>query len=217
MSIRILGFVGVDKYEIINYVARVFCNLEKKVLLIDHSELQALSYSLQLPYLLREDKVECRKVDFIADKDLDDEVEEDYDYILIDFGFRVAHKDIPRCQDIYVVCDLQRHHVERLASLNLTPFQHRFLILKHVIDCKITSSYIRMLLDNLCIIDTNCYTLYEDWADFTNQLNCQYNHIFRFKNATKILKNMLYDIVTHALEDNEKEIHYAFRLAERGR
>ena len=121
MENKILGFFGVDKYDIILYLSRILYTLNKKILLLDCSENRALTYSIPMPnqilceerdcYIVNYRGIDCASNSFIS-QELMEKYKQEYDVILMDFGFQENHELVENCTHIVLVLDQKLHNLK---------------------------------------------------------------------------------------------------------
>ncbi len=216
MSIKAntVGFLGIETYDLILYISKLLLNLNQKVLVIDNSETEALTCCVPIPESLNPkiSKINYRNIDFVKERSVMEYID-DYDYILIDFGFKTTHKDIKSCSFVYLVTDKQQHNILRIQNLKLT--QDAYLIIKDIIKNE-NAAY---LLDNLKENKINIkqyYYLYYDDADKENMISLQYNNDIKFKNQSGQLKYLLNQLIVETLHFNKTEVGQAYKKAKRG-
>lgn len=217
LSSKIIGLVGSDKAEIIHYISRILCNLGKHVLLIDHCETYALTYTIPYPPSLTKERgrlgiTDYRGVSFTRNE-VNDSMKETYDYILIDFGYQFEHTDFLTCNEIWFVTDMQRHNVKRLLSISIDKTMARTLIIKDMISRKFGLKYIWEELRLLGLNETNTHCISYEEENIKEMVNCQYNHVFKFMRISNEFKDTILDL----LGDIElKDLKRAYRKASRG-
>lgn len=216
---KTIGFVGCDKYEILLYLSRILYHLNKKVLLVDFSETEALTQSIPIPDSLREDSsyMDYRGIDFIKGRNYYPCIEQKYDYILIDFGFNQDVLPMIPCQNLIYVTDLQLHNVKRIKINKESKEFSKFVIIKDVFPCKIKPDYILEELDS-DFKEENIYILEQDAIDIRHKINSQYSQTFYFHKLSKSMKSFLKDIIRQIdIRLKREEIQVAYKKAERGK
>lgn len=214
MSNKIIGFVGIEKYEIIHYLSRILIHLNQKILLADQSEERALACSIPVPFSDTGEIIDYNGVDVSLGLKAEELRCMDYNYILVDFGFYVQHPMLNICDEVYLVSDLQLHNIRSLSAMQLEKHQHRFLILKTFLGNKVNPCYIFEEMRNLMIREENSYALPMEERDYENCLNCQYENQISMKKLSRYVKQLLYEILLPDFSKNQ--LDRAFRLAERG-
>jgi hypothetical protein len=216
MSIKAnaVGFLGIETYDLILYMSKLLLNLNQKVLIIDNSETEALTCCVPIPESLNPkiSKINFRNIDFVKERSIL-EYMEDYDYILIDFGFKTTHKDIKNCSFVYLVTDKQQHNILRIQSLKLT--QDAYLIIKDIIKNESAAYLLDYLKENKINIKQYYYLYYDD-ADKENMISLQYNNDIKFKNQSGQLKYLLNQLIIETLHFNKAEVGQAYKKAKRG-
>ncbi|MDM8535097.1 hypothetical protein QUF55_10410, partial [Clostridiaceae bacterium HSG29] len=114
MSSIKLGFFGSQKVEILMYLARIYMNLNLKVLVIDASLEQNLKFSV--PNNLNLNEIEYRGVKYFIERDSINMIKSDdyseFDYILIDFGFNYSLvSELVICNQIFLITDFNKFNV----------------------------------------------------------------------------------------------------------
>jgi len=211
----IIGWVGIEKYDIILYLAKLLTCLNKKVLLIDRSENEALSYCIPTPAMLnpKTSKITFRNIDFIKDRNVSDFVHDDYDYILIDFGFKTAHADIYKCSKIIIVTDKQQHNINKIKTLKFNT-EDVLLILKVQGNRSELDILQESISDTLPIKDQ--IVIEFDEIDKEKMITLQYNNEIKIKRLSGQYVNLLEQIMTIILNFDRKEFGQAYKQLKRG-
>lgn len=219
MENRMIGFIGIDKHEIILYLSRILYHLGKKVLLVDYSENQALYYSIPIPMTLQNQK-ECihyRGTDFIQGENFTMERIPYYDVILLDLGFQGKKSKIILCSKVFYVTDLQFHNVRKIREVNAIHKSDKYFIIKDVIPCKITPDYILEQIGEI-VESSHLYILYQDEIDLKCKVQCQYDLKYDLRKLSGPMKNFLKETTAQLIgKIDQKEYKIAFRKAERGK
>lgn len=216
---NIIGFVGSDKYEVLLYLSRILYNLDKKVLLVDYCESKALTCSIPIPMTLKETSsyLDYRGIDFIKGENYSLNMNKDYDYVLIDFGFNNSILSRIRCDNIVYVTDLQLHNAKRIKVKHEQGKPKRYLIIKDAFTCKITVESILLEINPKAPIDS-IYIVEQDALDIKLKLYSQYSQTFSFNKLSKSMKSFLKNIISQFDEElNKSQITNAYKKAERGR
>ncbi|WP_156456346.1 hypothetical protein [Abyssisolibacter fermentans] len=217
-----LGFFGTYKCDIINYLSRILSKLDKKVAVIDASIEQTMRYCI--PQTYDGNYVSYRSVDFYincqAEKSFINVTFDDYDVILIDFGFNKSLLDkLYDCTGIFLISDFQRYNIQRIRAFtnDLKDESSIIRIYRDMVDSKIDSKYIDSYLniDNFEVIAKYEFEL--EPQDYKSNIEFQYNDIFKFKDLSKYYKDMLNDIISEYFQIEKKQILKAAKLAERGK
>jgi hypothetical protein len=214
MRSKMIGFVGIEKYEIIHYLSRILFHLQQKVLLLDQSSERALACSIPVLYPGNKEIMDYNGVDVAEGLSTEAIGWLDYDYILVDLGFQVKHPLLAVCDEVYLVSDLQLHNIRNLSALSLEKHQERFLILKTFFANQINPRYIYEEMTPLMIREENSYALSLEEKDYENCLQCQYQNRISIKRISKGMKRMLCEMLS--ADFTKVQIDRAFRMAERG-
>lgn len=217
------GFFGTYKCDIINYFSRILNNLDKKVVVVDASIEQTMNYCI--PDTYEDDYISYRNVDYykncINQDRFSDISYEDYDVILIDFGFnKQLLNELYDCKALFLVCDFQRHNVQNMKDFisSLEGESSIVRIYRDIVDSKINSKYVDSYLDiESCTQIIANYDFELEQCDYKCNLESQYNDIFKFKDLSKEYKDMFYDIISEFFQVEKKQILKAIKLAERGK
>jgi len=221
MGNNTVAYVGLDNFDIILYISRVLMKLGKKVLLVDHSETMAIKYCIPQPKGLncQRDIITYQGVDFTS-KILSKQMQEEYDDILILYGYQEPTSDLELCNRICFVTDLYISNQERLMNLihgySSTGVKDKSLLIKHKADIKVRLDYLFECFHKE-VNPEHITVLYYNEIDEINALVCQYHGVYKFKDISKYIKNFILDEVKKLHpEIRIKMITNAFRLARKG-
>jgi hypothetical protein len=221
MANNVLGFIGIENFEIILYLSRILSKLERKVLLIDYSNDRDLASCIPIPtgMAAEDDVITHFGIDFTRKGlDQDQELINEYDDILINFGFNCVTAE-KYCTRLIFTVNQMLHNIIRLATLTADSAgsADRSLMIKDVVDSKISPEYIMECMkidiskDNICV-------LYFDEIDMKYKILSQHNALFQFRKITKGTKDYLLETVRKLCPDvPEKVLKEAYKMAERGR
>ncbi len=215
----IIGFLGSDKHEIILYLSRILYHLNKKVLLVDFAENEALTQSIPIPTMLKESNtyLDYRGIDFIRGENYYFNINEDYDYVLLDFGYNYSTLSSIVCDQIIYVTDLQLHNAKRIKIGRQKGDPKSHIIIKDVFKCKIGPENILREIHPKISIE-NVYIIEQDAIDIKFKIHSQYNQTFYFDKLSKSMKSFLQDIISSFDESlGKSQIQNAYKIAERGR
>ena len=210
MSTRVLGFVGVECYDLIIYIARVYKQLGKKVLIVDNSTLQSLSHCIT--GLIETN--DGNPIDFggiTAVKRLKDLLS-GFDFIIVYTG-RHSHPIIEYATDIYLVTDYQKHNIEQLLSTPLDDDDEPVTIFRDRVTSKITPETVLSILSSHGFNTQKVYHLDDSTEDLASKVLCQYNHFDHFKKVSRSITQFITDVVS--LDFDEKEVTKALKQAAR--
>lgn len=226
----VIGFLGIEKYEVILYLSRILKQLHKKVLVLDCSEDGALDagvcYFREQPVVYGELQ-EYRGIDYVnytvhEYKNMEEysvlqEKRKEYDFILIDFGFCRTHSLMTACHRYFFVSDQQRHNILRVkeaAKKCRVPFT---VVLRDVLSCKVSLDYFTDFMEENQWAE-EVQILYRNEADIREQIQCQYGQAVNFQKLSKDMKEFLKNMVKQLLPECTKaEIIKALKQAERGK
>lgn len=215
---RTIGFVGVDKYDLIIYSAAALCQMGMHVLAVDYTNQQGLM--LTVPAERGDGRIQYCGIDYWGAPDcvsLEQViVSGDYDFVLIDFGFYYRHHTFLMCNDICFVTDLQKHNLEYLASIQINKETERTLVVRQVIAYKASKEYLKSICCCLGITNEEVFLLYLNEKDLKNQYNCQYNGKIGFKNGSASLKSLLEYWIGEWVQITGYPTKRAIKSAERG-
>lgn len=214
MQAKLIGFVGIEKYDIIYYLASVISALNKSVLVVDSSDEESLKTTIPTIFLEENDVFHYKNMDVVLDPKTTSVDFNSYDYVLIDFGFDVKNKTLITMNEIYMVTDLQMHHAHEFKDLELGLYQERFLIVRDSLKYKSIDRYILQEFDSKSIGLHNSFALRLDEQDKLRMLDCMYNDSFKFNDISSSFQNLLYAILSPDV--SEKEFLKAFKIASRG-
>lgn len=218
MANNVLGYFGIENYEIILYLARILNKLGRKILLIDYSFTDNLTVCIPIPVGLNafDDVVTYFGVDFTR-KELDADLINVYDDILINFGFNYNINAAQSCTRIVYSTDLQKHNIEKLISIPNIEKAEKSLLIKDAVDSKVNQAYI---LDRLQkdINKEKVYVFDQDVIDTKYKILAQYDTLFEFRKITRAVKDYLKNTIRELCPcTTEKERKEAYKIAERGR
>lgn len=209
----IVGFVGIESYDLIHYLSRIARALGQKSLMVDLSDNRALSHTIRNPLVPDGEIVDFRGVDFIARK-IDVSKFSGYDYVFIDFGFQVNSTVIDVCDEVFCVTDFQRHNIARLREVQLGE-QFIILVLKDEVSINVKADAVLAQLPELQIDSENVYTIAHSDSNYASALGIQYGSVFRFDRITSDYKTLLLDYFSEMFK--ESEVKAALKKASKGK
>ncbi|NLP34431.1 MAG: hypothetical protein GX359_04450 [Clostridiales bacterium] len=222
MASNIVAYIGIDNFDNILYLARILSKLGKKVLVIDNSDSMSVLYSIPQPKGMNslEEIITYRQVDFTR-QEINQEMKEEYDDILIFYGFLEKEKDISECNRIVFVTDQYRYNYSRIPDMTCEKGDQcqieQDLLIKDVAPMKITPEIIVERI-GIPIRKENVSVLYHDERDYTNSLVCHYNGSFGLKGISKQRKAYLLEEVKKLHPDIDIHLsRTAFRRMRKGR
>ena len=217
---RVIGFVGVEEYDIIMYLTTLLNRIGKKILLIDLSETTALSFCMRIPQGLdiKEEIAECNGIFYTRGAYLKEYEEKDtllttYDYIFIDYGFKFHSQDLEGCDIITIVTDKQMHHLHRLKGIRNSD-KEIYLILKHLEQGDNYLKIKNIFGEKLAI--TKTYPFLADSTDQTLAHSLQYHRTINIKRLSIEYRYFLKDFLFNALDITKEEYKRALKEKKRG-
>lgn len=218
MASNIVAYVGLVSFDIILYLSRILQSLGRKVLVVDNSENEALTYSIpQITGMnTNEITISNRRVDFTV-MPVTNELAAAYDDVLIDCGQKEPIIPLGLLTMIVYVTDMFEYNIRRIAQINY----YRgckcevSLLIRDYINTKITVEYIA---EKFCkeIPREEIYVLYQDDMDYENCLNSHINQVFTL-HLSRFLKGYLLEQVRNLCPCiTMKEIKEAYKHARRG-
>lgn len=209
MLTKVIGFNGVESYDIVLYLANIIKAIgHKKILVVDLSESRATFHCVPAPMLANKEKINHRGIDFTVNDNKSDY--SNYNFVFIDFGKRI--KENNRCDFLFSVTDLQVHNIANIELV--APYQ--YVIMRDVLKKKIQQSYIFESLEEQGFSKEKIYTLPFDKYDYINKLECQYNEVIKFNNLSGDFYDLLESILLDRLCLVKDEVRIAFKKAKKG-
>lgn len=215
---KIISFIGVDKYEIERYLAELLCQLGYKVLMIDLSESRALSEALyDMEGLGCEITVPCilehKGIDFIPrfeDWQLYSEfvnpylyqMNHEYDYVIVDFGFLIGHSALSRSNLLFLVTDMQKHNFNRIRLLFSGMDLPKIIMIEDIVPCKIKAK--NLMLEEISGVKNQIHYLEYDVNDKSTRLLLQYTRTVALKKISKKVKEILFQALQTLTPDLTK-------------
>lgn len=211
-----IAFVGIDNFDFILYLSSILSKLDKKVLIVDHSETKSVIQSIPQPMELNYESeiITYRQVDFtsmITTK----EMLYGYEDVFIVYGFMEPSPDIELCNRILLVTDMYRYHQEKICSLvsKYSKEKEQELIIRDYIESKITPE----LISDRFQSPENTTIIFRDDNDYKNSLMCHFNRVFSFQSISRQLKQYLIDeILKLHPEISKNQLMTAYRRARKG-
>lgn len=215
MGHKVIGFIGIDKYEYIMYLSRVLHHLEKKVLLIDYSESEALRSCIPTLKSPVSEVIEYRGIKFLNGKL--EALNGDYDCVLIDFGMNNKHPSINQCDHLVYVTDLQLHNIDRLYEVPGHKEIEKSLIIKDICACKLKPRYAINTINLTNLSPNNILAVSFDYIDYKCKITCQCDDVFQFKKISIQTKNAVIKLVSICCDiATNKELMTAYNKAKKG-
>ncbi len=210
-----LGFAGGNSYDLIFYIAVFLSALDKKVLLVDNSPCKALSYCIPTPKGMdAEETLTCyERLKLCKDTNIEKSHGE-YDYILIDFGMNLDHKNIACIDYRFLVTDTRIHNLDALQIFRKED-QDYYLLVRDIVK-GINESYLPMLLDHKGLKGKKNYYLYLDETDSEAGSALQYYHSYNFKKLSPGIKLLIRELLKEINITDIKAIKAATKKIRKG-
>lgn len=207
---KVLGLIGVDKYDLIHYLAKLLQRLGQKVLVIDGSSRKALTATLPMQNTV----FDFGGVDFVSglDKAKANVHLNDYDFVIIDFGFQIGNKLIAKCDEIWMISDEQKHNIINLQNVKLSPQQPRFAVIRSETPNKL-NNYFLQLLAPLGITQNTMYKITENKESRRNRMRIMYQNIVSMKTLGDDILHVISLMITPYF--TEREINAAIKSVRR--
>lgn len=221
MANNVVAYAGVDNFDNIFYLSRILLKLDKKVLIVDHSESGSLIHSIPKPKGVNVDEtiISYRQMDFTTMM-IHRELVADYDDVFIYYGFNKPLKDLIICNRMVWVTDLYRYHYEDSECF---PYYEdaiskpmRYLLVKDAVELKITPEMIAERME-ISYPAQNISVLYINEKDYYNSLICHYNGDYRFTDISKQRRKYLLKEIKSLYPQLKDKLHRdAYRRARKG-
>jgi|GEM_PF-4495983 len=208
-----IGFLGIEKYDIIIYLAKLISNTGKKVLIIDNSETDALGCCIAVPEGLDPHKavVSQGEIDYVKKQNPENYIKK-YDFIITDYGFNVDNQDIKMCQYVFLVLDKQFHNRKKMqeARKHLRDNEPYLLIR----DVSPSSQPKSVLEEDFNVREK--FILEFDAVDRKKMVELQYNRKIGLNKLSYQYKELLERITTGIFNIDKKEYFKSFKKLKRG-
>lgn len=195
MTSNIVAYVGIDNFDIILYLSRILIRLDKKVLLVDHSDTMSLKYSIPQPEGVNSDSdiIHYRNVDFTTAY-INKEMQAAYDDILIAYGFNKFIVDISICNHLIYVTNPYRFNQERFSGIaydmHIAGAVKRTLLIRDISAAAVNPVRVADRIDKM-LTKEGISVLYKDDKDDNNRLSYHNNRIYTFKSISNEMKAYL--------------------------
>ncbi len=202
---RVIGFLGLDSYDLILFLAKYLEHLGQNVLIVDDTKLGRLSYCIPAPVTLNPDRdlIRYNNIDFIR-HNFEAIQSEENTYILIDFGWYISQDVLHSCELLYIITDLQQQNMGHILNMNLLHISV-YILLKnffHMNNIKNVKDYFAENHFNF----KKCYVFPTTIKDMENMVMLQYNHVIKLPKISKQLRSLIHTILIDNLEFDEKEV-----------
>ena len=189
----IIGFAGIEKYDLIINLALILRKLDKKVAIYDLSESKAICYTV--PYGLEPGAADLKGADVFSDVSTLADNKTSYDYILIDFGFDVHNEAVALCKELYIVTDFQMQNYKKLLELELGNNQARYLVLRYTDVNKHLQNSIISEFAKLYVTQNNTFRLESFLEDSMHE------GVIRFKKIPEDVRFFLMTVLADTVEE----------------
>jgi len=214
---NVVAFVGIESFDNIQYMARILSNLGKKVLVIDYSETEALTWSVpQIDFIdIKKDIINYRHVDY-TNQNITDDMLKVYDDVFVAFGFNIIEEVILSCNKINYVTDLYINNIEKLNRINDYKTERKYLLIRNVLGIKISPESVALQIEkNIPSENTSILPFSEN--DQINGLISQYNQTIRFTNISRPFRELLYRQIHELYPAITKDkLNEAYKRARKG-
>lgn len=212
---KLLGFAGIESYDLMHYLGRTITRLGAIVLLVDNSDDKSLAYSIpNFDEFSKLGILNYGNVDVVTNVGADAIADAKYDYVLVYFGFNFKDSLFQACDEIYFVTDLQLHNVFRLSRAELSADAFAFLLIRDRYSSKMSPDLVIEELQKFSLEKENVIYVDDSPEDVNSRILCQYNSRFSFKKVSKSIMDFIVKVLI--IDFSEKEIVSAFKLAARG-
>lgn len=197
MLTKTIGFIGIDKYDFISYIAKVLSEMQRKVLLVDYTTMRSLMSTI--PDYIQGKIVKYQNLFYLGDPKIG-EIQTliqqgNYDFILMDFDYSCGRRDVFLCENIVFVTDLQRHHMEALECIKLPDTMNKYMVFRMEIANKIASSYVKQIMNDMGIEKEKAFSVPWGTKEKQNQLRCQYQFEIPWKRSASSVKKVVWGLV----------------------
>lgn len=199
---------GNEQFDFVFYLSRILHSCNKNVLLIDCTAEKSLKAAVPIPSDIKQGIIDYRGISFC------DHLIEDESFDVVIYNVNGMDHILSQCNQVILVTDLFDYNIKRINQCNL--FKNPVLVVRDVINHKITDEYIVSLLDKK--MTPKCiYSIDQDNIDYKLKLDCYYNNVIKFKKLSRSYKDVLVDITSLVIEEKKAAIEKAFKVAERGK
>lgn len=135
---NIIGLVGYESEDIVLYLAKILCALEKKVAIVDRTEQEML---IELLEVATEREGEYEGI-WITSQGVE---KEKYDVVFFLFGYRLMHPKLYECESLIMVTDGVPAHASLLRKVGQWE-RNQCLIIRNLVAMKHGEQYLKMLV-----------------------------------------------------------------------
>lgn len=217
MANNVIAFVGIESFDNIQYMARILSNLGKKVLVIDYSETEALTWSVpRISFIdINKDIVNYRNIDY-TNQNITDSMLNVYDDVLIAFGFNIIEEAILSCNIICYVTDLYINNIKKINRINNFKIKSKYLFIRNVLEVKINPELVASQIKKNIPKENTLILPFRERDQFSGLIN-QYNQTVCFTNISKAYEKLLYKQIHELYPGITKyKLKVAYRKARKG-
>lgn len=149
---NMIGVVGYESEDIVLYLAKLLCALEKKVAIVDRTEQEML---IELLEVGTEREGEYEGI-WITSQGVE---KDKFDVIFFLFGYRLLHPKLYECEVLIMVTDGVPAHASLLRKLGQWE-RRQCLVIRNLVAMKYGEQYLKMLVGQM---ETSCFVIpYEE-------------------------------------------------------
>jgi hypothetical protein len=212
MANNIVAYAGIECFDLILYQARILSKMERKVLILENTDLGALKFTIPMPLGMDPfiHPITYRHIDF-AIMALTTDLIELYDDIFISYGFYVPEAEYRR---IVFTTDLYLHNMKKIIALMKHNNCEKYsLLVRNVIDVDVPSH----LFEELGSDKDIDYIDFDEY-DYENALLCQHYQSIRFSSVSRKTKKYLLKQIKLLYPDiSKKTLNNAYKSAKGGK
>lgn len=210
MNNKTIGFIGIECYDLMLYIALTLRRLGCSCILLDNSENASLAYVYQGD-MNAGDIVDISGIDLGRMVAPNQPELDQYDYVLVYAGFA---KVVPENYDeFYCMIDFQRHNVERMKAYQLGDVC-RFLVVRDRTYCTLNPAYLIDELANLQITEDAVCTIDDSENDVSTKIFMHHTSRIRFLRVSVSVRSFVERVLE--IDFSIKEIDRAFKAAAKG-
>lgn len=210
---KIIVFIGVSKYDLIAYSARILFKLSKKVLICDFTEDKELLHCIPevMDIILREENstdmeiIQCKGIFYLnynyynkyVFESLTDKLvhENIYDCLILNFGFNMTGHISNLCTTKVYVSDQMRNNLEKLKIQPGLSDENSICVIRDYLSCRIGLKSICRLLGKPYSSDL-VFILEFCENDYKYRICNQYSTKLYFKYISRNMNSLLNRIIT---------------------
>ena len=141
---KIVGFVGYECEDIVLYLAKILCELGKKVVIVDRTEQEMLLEMMEI----QNHKENQEKDGEVSGIRITGQsiCHEEYDCVFYLFGYRLMHPKLYECEALVMVTDGVPAHASLLNKIGNWE-RKQYLVIRNLVPMKHTEHYLAILAD----------------------------------------------------------------------